>query len=165
MNPRIRLGVSACLLGQHVRYDGGHKLDRFLTETLEQSVEFVPVCPEVECGLPVPRETMHLVGDSAAPRLVTTQTSLDHTEQMLAWARKRVAELAAEGIDGFILKARSPSCGIADAEVCPASGAPAVPGDGLFTRILRERCPDLPLCNEVNARYVWPTNRRDSRAP
>jgi len=153
---KIRLGVSACLLGQRVRFDGGHKLDRFITETLGQFVDYVPVCPEVECGLPVPRETMHLVGDPAAPRLVTIRTNVDHTERMVAWARTRVAELEGEGLAGFILKARSPSCGIADAEVCPADGAPGVPGDGLFTRILRERCPLLLLWNEGSARCVSP---------
>ncbi len=152
MDTRIRLGASACLLGQHVRFDGGHKLDRFITETLGQFVEFVAVCPEVECGLPVPRETMHLVGDPAAPLLVTTQTGADHTERLLAWARQRAAELADAGLAGFILKARSPSCGIGDAEVCPADGAPVVRGDGLFTRTLRERCPLLPLWNEQSIR-------------
>jgi len=155
MGDKLRLGVSACLLGQRVRYDGGHKLERFLTETLGPLVEFVPVCPEVECGLPVPREAMRLVGDPANPRLVTTQTGADHTERLLSWARQRAAELADAGLAGFILKARSPSCGIGDAEVCPAEGAPVVRADGLFTRILRQRCPLIPLWNEQNVRRAF----------
>ena len=94
MTDKIKLGISACLLGEKVRYDGGHELDRFLTGTLGKYVDFVPVCPEVECGLGVPREAMRLVGDPRDPRLVTVHSGVDHTERMLAWARRRVAELA-----------------------------------------------------------------------
>ena len=90
---KIKLGISTCLLGENVRYDGGHKLDRFLTDTLGQYVEYVPVCPEVECGLPIPREAMHLEGDPDSPRLVTTRTKQDMTDRMVQWARKRVVEL------------------------------------------------------------------------
>src|SRR5512134_693443 len=90
---RVRLGISACLLGQNVRYDGGHKLDRYLTDTLGQYVEYVPVCPEAECGLGIPREAMRLVGDPRSPRLVTVRSGKDHTERMLNWARGRVREL------------------------------------------------------------------------
>jgi len=89
----IKLGISACLLGHKVRYDGGHKRDRFLTDTLGQYVEYVPVCPEVECGLGVPREALHLVGNPESPRLMTIHTNLDHTERMLRRARKKAIEL------------------------------------------------------------------------
>ena len=92
---KIKLGISTCLLGENVRYDGGHKLDRFLTDTLGQYVEYVPVCPEVECGLPVPRESMHLEGDPGSPRLVTLRTKQDITERMVEWAKKRLVELLA----------------------------------------------------------------------
>ncbi len=95
---KIRLGISACLLGQAVRYDGGHKHDRFITETLGQYVDFVPVCPEVECGLGIPREAMRLVGDIDQPRLVTIRSRKDYTEQMLTWAQRRVQELEAEDL-------------------------------------------------------------------
>ena len=81
---KIHLGISACLLGQPVRYDGGHKLDRFIVDTLGQYVDFVPVCPEVECGLGVPREAMRLVGDPDAPRLLTIRGQVDHTGTMVA---------------------------------------------------------------------------------
>ena len=92
MEKQIRLGISTCLLGEKVRYDGGHKLDRFLTETLGQYVEYVPVCPEVECGLPIPRESMHLEDNSDSPRLVTSHTKKDITERMVQWAKKRVVD-------------------------------------------------------------------------
>src|SRR5512139_1119277 len=99
---KIKLGISTCLLGENVRYDGGHKLDRFLRDTLGHYVEYVPVCPEVECGLPVPREAMRLVGDPGAPRLVTSRTGVDLTDRMLAWARERVEQLSAEDLCGFV---------------------------------------------------------------
>ena len=88
MEERIKLGVSACLLGQNVRYNGGHSRDPFITDTLSQYVEFFPVCPEVECGLPVPREAMRLVGDPESPRLITSNTKQDHTERMLKWCSR-----------------------------------------------------------------------------
>ncbi len=106
---KIKLGISTCLLGENVRYDGGHKLDRFLTETLGQYVEYVPVCPEVECGLPIPREALRLVGNPDSPRLVTTRTKQDLTDRMTQWAQKRVVELEGEGLFGFIFKSDSPS--------------------------------------------------------
>ena len=106
---RPRVGVSPCLLGENVRYNGGHARDRFLTGTFGQFVEWVPVCPEVECGLPVPREAMRLVGDPASPRLVTIDTKIDHTRRMQSWARKRVRELESESLVGFIFKSQSPS--------------------------------------------------------
>ena len=102
MNSKIRLGISTCLLGEKVRYDGGHKLDRFLADILGQWVDYVPVCPEVECGLPVPRESMRLEGSSESPRLVTTRTKVDKTDQMTQWAKKRVVELEKENLKGVV---------------------------------------------------------------
>jgi uncharacterized protein YbgA (DUF1722 family)/uncharacterized protein YbbK (DUF523 family) len=106
---KIKLGISTCLLGENVRYDGGHKLDRFLTETLGQFVDDVPVCPEVECGLPVPRESMHLEGDPNSLRLVTSRTKQEITDRMVQWARKRVVDLEGEDLCGFISKAILPA--------------------------------------------------------
>jgi uncharacterized protein YbbK (DUF523 family) len=102
--PAIRLGVSTCLLGERVRYDGGHKLDRYLVGTLGMFVEWVPVCPEVEMGLPTPRESLRQVGDAEAPRLIAPKTGTDHTDAMVTWARKRVEELASVGLYGFVFK-------------------------------------------------------------
>ena len=93
MTYTIKLGISACLLGERVRYDGGHSHDPFLTDTLGRLVEFVAVCPEVECDLGIPREPMRLVGDPASPRLVTIATGRDLTDRMMRFARKRVVEL------------------------------------------------------------------------
>jgi uncharacterized protein YbgA (DUF1722 family)/uncharacterized protein YbbK (DUF523 family) len=147
---KIRLGISACLLGQPVRFDGGHKLDRFITDTLGQYVEFVPVCPEVECGLGVPREAMRLVGDPAAPLLMTVRTRVDLTDRMLAWARQRVQELEQENLCGFIFKSKSPSSGMERVKVYsdPPQGAPVTRGVGLFARTFMEHFPLLPVEDE-----------------
>ncbi len=145
---KIKLGLSSCLLGEKVRYDGGHRWDRFITDTLGQYVEFVPVCPEVECGLGVPREPMRLVGDPSAPRLLTLHTKKDLTESLLGWAAKRVEELARENLDGFIFKAKSPSSGMARVKVYNERGAPAGTGVGLFARVFKARFPLLPVEDE-----------------
>ncbi len=127
MTRPIVVGVSACLLGEHVRYDGGHKHDRYITDTLGPYFSFVPVCPEVGCGLPIPREAMRLEGDPSAPRLMTHHTRIDHTEQMLAYCAARVRELEQEDLCGFIFKERSPSCGLFTVPLHSGSSA------GMFT--------------------------------
>jgi len=148
MTDKIRLGISTCLLGEPVRYDGGHKWDRFLTGTLGDYVDFVPVCPEVECGLSIPREAMHLVGDPNNPRLVTVRSNVDHTERMLRWARNRVVELEKEDLCGFIFKSDSPSSGMERVKVYGPSGSPARTGVGLFARVFMEHFPLLPVEEE-----------------
>jgi uncharacterized protein YbgA (DUF1722 family)/uncharacterized protein YbbK (DUF523 family) len=148
---KIRLGVSACLLGQEVRFDGGHQWDRFITDTLGAYVEFVPVCPEVECGLGVPREAMRLVGDPTAPRLMTVRTKLDHTERMVSWAQNRVRELEREDLCGFIFKSKSPSSGMERVRVYPEqapASSPVIKGVGMFARIFMEHFPLLPVEDE-----------------
>ncbi len=145
---KIKLGISTCLLGKNVRYDGGHKLDRFLTDTLGQYVEYVPVCPEVECGLPIPRESMHLEGDPESPRLVTTRTKQDMTDRMVQWARSRVLELEKEGLCGFIFKSDSPSSGMERIKVYSEKGMPVKKGVGMFARIFMEHFPLLPIEEE-----------------
>jgi uncharacterized protein YbgA (DUF1722 family)/uncharacterized protein YbbK (DUF523 family) len=148
--PKLRLGISACLLGQPVRFDGGHQQDRFITDTLGRYVEFVPVCPEVECGLGVPREAMRLAGDPEAPRLMTVRTRVDLTDRMLAWARKRVQELEQENLCGFIFKSKSPSSGMARVKVYPeqAPGSPVTRGVGMFARVFMAHFPLLPVEDE-----------------
>jgi uncharacterized protein YbgA (DUF1722 family)/uncharacterized protein YbbK (DUF523 family) len=145
---KIKLGISTCLLGENVRYDGGHKLDRFLTDTLGQYVEYVPVCPEVECGLPIPRESMHLEGDPESPRLVTLRTKQDMTERVVSWAKKRVVELEKEGLCGFIFKSDSPSSGMERVRVYNEKGMPVKKGVGMFARIFMEHFPLLPVEDE-----------------
>ncbi len=145
---KIKLGISTCLLGETVRYDGGHKLDRFLTDTLGQYVEYVPVCPEVECGLGVPRESMHLEGDPDSPRLVTTHSKQDVTGRMVKWAKKRAAELEKEDLCGFIFKSDSPSSGMGRVKVYNEKGMPVKKGIGMFARIFMEHFPLLPVEDE-----------------
>lgn len=145
---KVRLGISRCLLGEAVRYDGGHKLDRFLRDTLGQYVEYVPVCPEVECGLGIPREAMHLEGDPEAPRLITSRTRRDVTDQMLAWAHRRVAELEDEGLCGFIFKSNSPSSGMERVKITNQSGMPRKVGRGVFAGIFMKHFPSLPAEEE-----------------
>jgi uncharacterized protein YbgA (DUF1722 family)/uncharacterized protein YbbK (DUF523 family) len=145
---KIKLGISTCLLGENVRYDGGHKLDRFLTETLGQYVEYVPVCPEVECGLTIPRESMHLQGDPEAPRLITSRTKQDMTERMVSWTKRRVVELEKENLCGFIFKSDSPSSGMERVRVYNEKGMPVKKGIGMFARIFMEHFPLLPTEDE-----------------
>ncbi len=145
---KIKLGVSACLLGEPVRYDGGHKLDRFVRDVLGRFVEYVPVCPEVECGLAVPRESMHLDGDPNSPRLVTSHTGIDHTERMLEWAGRRVIELERENLCGFIFKANSPSSGMERIRVYKNNRLATKTGTGIFARAFMDRFPLLPVEDE-----------------
>jgi uncharacterized protein YbgA (DUF1722 family)/uncharacterized protein YbbK (DUF523 family) len=148
MAERIKIGISSCLLGNHVRYDGGHKLDRFLVDTLGQYVEYVPVCPEVEVGFPVPREALRLVGNPDGPRLVTIQTKEDHTERMVTWARKRVRALEGEGLCGFIFKSNSPSSGMERVKVYNDKGMAEKKGTGLFARVFMDHFPLVPVEDE-----------------
>ena len=145
---KIKLGISACLLGENVRYDGGHKLDRFLTDTLGGYVEYVPICPEVECGLPVPREAMHLEGKPNSPRLITIYTKQDMTDRMIEWARRRVIALEKEALCGFIFKSDSPSSGMERIKVYNKKGIPVKKGVGMFARIFMEHFPLLPVEDE-----------------
>ncbi|HEX9049683.1 MAG TPA: DUF523 and DUF1722 domain-containing protein [Anaeromyxobacter sp.] len=146
---RLRLGVSSCLLGRKVRYDGQHKRNAFLVEVLGASVEWVPVCPELELGLGVPREPIRLVGAAAAPRLLAERSGTDHTDAMLRFARARVRELEALGLDGWVTKKDSPSCGMERVRVHRAAGGPPRrDGVGLFVRVLMDRMPLLPVEEE-----------------
>lgn len=132
MSEPIRILISSCLLGEKVRYDGGHKRDNFLVETLGTFVEWVPLCPEVDCGLPTPREAMRLIGDLSAPRLVTSRSGVDHTDRMLRWARSRLRELESLDLCGYICKKNSPSSGMT----------------GIFTKAFMDRFPLVPVEEE-----------------
>jgi uncharacterized protein YbgA (DUF1722 family)/uncharacterized protein YbbK (DUF523 family) len=145
---KIKIGISSCLLGNPVRYDGGHKLDRFLRDTLGQYVDYIPVCPEAECGMGIPREAMRLEGMTDAPRLVTRSAKEDKTDMMVRWAKKRVDELAFENLCGFIFKSDSPSSGMERVKVYDDRGMPAKTGVGIFARIFMEHFPLLPVEEE-----------------
>lgn len=142
---RPRVGVSRCLLGDTVRYDGGHKYEPSVIDTLGADVEWVPVCPELEVGMGVPREPVHLSArdDGSGVRLLGVESRIDWTERMHQWARQRLDALAALKLAGFVLKSRSPSCGLRDV---PVHGAPV--GRGLFAELLVEAMPDLPVEDE-----------------
>jgi uncharacterized protein YbgA (DUF1722 family)/uncharacterized protein YbbK (DUF523 family) len=156
----VRIGISSCLLGETVRFDGGHKRDNFLVDRLGPHVEWVPVCPEVEVGLGTPRPALRLV-QGVRPgevRLVTPKTGEDHTEAMTAFARERVESLAGCDLSGYVLKRGSPSCGMERVRIYGPGGAgaspggragmPTRPGRGLFAAALLERFPDLPVEEE-----------------
>ncbi len=146
--PSIRIGISACLLGREVRYDGGHKRDPYITDTLGKFFEWVPVCPEVEMGLGTPRETLRLEGDPSAPRLVFAKTGEDQTGGMQAWAKSRLDALANADLSGYILKSDSPSCGMERVRVYRSAGVPSKDGVGIFARALMDRFPLLPVEEE-----------------
>lgn len=155
----IKIGISSCLLGHKVRYDGGHKRDRFLKDTLGRYVEYVPVCPEVEAGLGIPREALRLVGDPEHPRLITNQSKKDLTDLMIQWSKKRVEELENENLSGFIFKSKSPSSGMTQVKVYNAKGMPVKKGIGIFARVFMEHFPLIPA--EENGRLYDPQKREN----
>ncbi|HEX4406650.1 MAG TPA: DUF523 and DUF1722 domain-containing protein [Polyangia bacterium] len=149
----VRVGVSSCLLGAPVRYDGQHKRDAFLNEELAPFVTWVAVCPEVEVGMGVPRPPVRLVrGPRARTRMLGVDTGVDWTARMEAFAARRADALAREDLAGYVLKAKSPSCGLDRVKVHEASdageGQPTHDGVGLFARALMERLPNLPVEEE-----------------
>lgn len=151
---RPRVGISRCLLGDAVRYDGGHKLDTVLIEVLGRHVEWVPVCPEVEVGMGTPREPIELVAASGGVRssehrvrLVGVQSGRDWTDEMDRWRRERVAELGEANLSGFVLKSKSPSCGIDHVPLRADEGIVRA-GRGLFAQALFEAMPHLPIEDE-----------------
>jgi uncharacterized protein YbgA (DUF1722 family)/uncharacterized protein YbbK (DUF523 family) len=144
----IRVGVSSCLIGRKVRFDGGHKRDRYVTDVLGDWFEWVLVCPEVEIGLGTPRPTIRLEGDPEAPRLVEPKGGEDLTEKMRVYSERRVGELRDEELDGYILKRASPSCGMERVKVWSEGGMPAKTGVGIFAAVLLERWPNLPVEEE-----------------
>lgn len=145
MKEPVNLGISSCLLGENVRYDGGHKLNHYLKDVVGQFVNWIPVCPEVECGLSVPREAMHLVLDQQLPRLVTIRTGIDYTEQMLNWSETKLNELDKLDLCGFVFKSKSPSCGMEAVKIYGSSGMPVKKGVGIFARQFMNRFPLTPV--------------------
>ena len=146
---RPRIGISACLLGDEVRFDGGHKRDPFLTDVLGGHVEWVRVCPEVEVGMGTPRETLRLVrGDDGRVRMQTTRAGVDHTDSMTAWAARRLKQLAQEDLSGYVLKKDSPSCGMERVKVFSGSGMPERNGRGIYAEALLAHFPNLPIEEE-----------------
>ncbi|HEY3226719.1 MAG TPA: DUF523 domain-containing protein [Planctomycetota bacterium] len=148
VGPRPRVGISACLLGQNVRYDGGHKRDPFLVDVLGKSVTYVPVCPEVEVGMGTPREPIRLERSGKGIRLVGVESGVDHTEAMVRFADRRAAALEALYLAGYIFKKDSPSCGVERVRVFRRNGAASRTGRGLFAQRLMAHLPLLPVEDE-----------------
>lgn len=149
MDQTIKIGVSSCLLGKEVRYNGGHSHDRYITDILGQYFSFVDVCPEVEAGFGIPRETLRLVGKPEAPRLLTSRTGKDFTDIMQNWAQNKVVELEKENLCGFIFKSKSPSSGMERVKVYTEKGFPGSnKGVGLFARAFMAHFPLLPFEEE-----------------
>lgn len=147
-NAEIHIGISRCLLGENVRYDGGHKNDSFITGTLSNYFSWVPVCPEMEIGLGSPRESMKLAEINGTLHLITNKTAQDLTDTMNDYAKARTAELQKESLHGFILKKDSPSCGIFRVRVYSDSISHHRNGRGLFAEALMSQYPDLPMEEE-----------------
>lgn len=148
MTTPITIGISACLLGEKVRYDGGHKHDRYITDTLGKFFRFLPVCPEVGCGMSTPREAMRLEGDPGNPRLMTRVSRIDKTNQMLAFCNSKTQSLEEENLCGFIFKKDSPSSGLFRVKVYSTTGIPSKTGSGLFAAAVARHFPLLPLEEE-----------------
>jgi uncharacterized protein YbgA (DUF1722 family)/uncharacterized protein YbbK (DUF523 family) len=144
----LRVGISSCLLGEEVRWDGGHKRDRFITDLLSRYIQFVPVCPELEIGMGVPREAVRLVGAQATPRMVGIRSGRDWTADMQQYARSRVRQLEALDLSGYLLKKDSPSCGMERVRIHSGKGPPSRKGVGLFARELALHLPLLPVEEE-----------------
>ena len=149
---RIRLGISTCLLGEKVRFDGGHKHDRFLTDVVGPYVEWVPVCPELEIGMGAPREAIRLERAGEDVRLVGTRSGRDYTGRMETFSRSRVTGLAGLGLRGYILKKSSPSCGMERVKIYDKNQVPSRDGVGIYARVLKERYPLLPMEEEGRLR-------------
>jgi len=141
----IKIGISSCLLGNKVRYDGGHSHDRFLTQTLGLFAEYVPVCPEVECGMPIPREALRLVGTPENPKLVTQKTKQEKTRQMKDWIPARLKTLEKENLYGFIFRSKSPSSGLYRIRVYGDDGKVRKTGTGMFARAFTQHFPRVPV--------------------
>jgi uncharacterized protein YbgA (DUF1722 family)/uncharacterized protein YbbK (DUF523 family) len=153
------LGISRCLLGEAVRFDGGHKRDQFLTEVLGRYVEWVPICPEVEAGLGTPREAMRLVGDPASPRLITIKSGIDHTDALEHMSADRLEALTGFDLSGYVFKKDSPSCGMERVRIYNRDGMPSRRGIGIFAQAFMKRFPLIPI--EEEGRLCDPSLREN----
>ncbi len=144
-----RVGISRCLLGEKVRYDGGHKLDRFLRDVLGKYVEWVPVCPEVEMGLSVPREPMKLFRVNHGIKLLTQKTRVNYTNLAWNWSDKKIKEIEKLNLSGYVFKSKSPSCGWRSVKVYDLNGnIVSYSGKGIFASRIMESFPLIPVEDE-----------------
>ena len=148
MSAKLRIGVSSCLLGNEVRFDGGHKRNEFVVDVFGKFVEFVPVCPEMEIGMGAPRESIALRKVAGEVRLLGNKSGADFTSTMASYAERRSRALGAEELSGYILKKDSPSCGMERVRVYAENGMPSRSGVGLFAEAFMRRHPNLPVEEE-----------------
>jgi len=158
-SPVLRLGISRCLVGDEVRFDGGHKRDSFLTDVFGRYVEWVPVCPEVEAGLGTPREPMRLVGDPKRPRLMTITSGKDHTVALERTTADRIKQLNGMDLSGYVFKKDSPTCGVERVRIYNERGMPVRKGIGMFAQAFVERFPLIPI--EEEGRLCDPSLREN----
>ncbi|OIQ52000.1 hypothetical protein BerOc1_00469 [Pseudodesulfovibrio hydrargyri] len=145
MSDSIKIGVSACVAGERVRFDRTHRRNAYLAETLAKHVEFVPICPEIACGMGIPREPLRQVDCAGEIRLIGYESGKDLTAKMTKWAHRVLKGLDKEGVCGFVLRVHSPSCAVSKARIHPTDGKPPHLGPGFFTRLLQEHDPLLPV--------------------
>lgn len=132
-------------MGNKTRYDGDHSHDPLISQVLGLFFDFVPVCPEVECGMPVPREPIQLVGDPDNPKLLTREAGVDKTQMMDDWLPGKLDFLEKENLSGFIFKSKSPSSGLFQVKVFKNDGSFKRIGTGLFARAFTRRFPLIPV--------------------
>ncbi|HUR70338.1 MAG TPA: DUF523 and DUF1722 domain-containing protein [Candidatus Limnocylindrales bacterium] len=143
-----KIGVSSCLLGEKVRFDGGHKRDSFLTDLFGKFVEWVAVCPEAEVGMGIPRDSVRLVGSSSHPKIIAEKSGRDWTVEMEKFSAERISRLAGQQLSGYVFKRSSPSCGMERVKIYDKNKQPSRSGRGLFAAAVMERLPLLPVEEE-----------------
>lgn len=158
-DPEIKIGISSCLLGKRVRYDAGHKKDNYITDILGTHFRFVAACPEIEVGMPVPREAVRLEGTAEAPRMVGGKTGEDWTDRMNHYSERRVRKPDLADLSGFIFKSRSPSCGMERVKLYVKPGTVEKKAVGLFSRVFMDQFPNLPV--EEEGRLTDPSLREN----
>jgi len=144
----VQVGISMCLLGEKVRFDSGHKKDRYLTDVLGAYFQWVPVCPELEVGMGVPREAVRLVGEPESPRMVGVKSERDWTEPIQEYSDTKINYLSSMNLSGFIFKSDSPSCGMERVRIYSTKGIPSKSGRGMFAFVFMKANPLIPVEEE-----------------
>lgn len=145
------IGVSRCLLGERVRYDGGARYEPYIIESLESIADLMGLCPEVECGMPIPREPAEIGGTPLSPAFICVHTGRNLTSLLMPWVRQRLELFAREPVHGMVLKSNSPSCAaVTPKPVFLPNGNTAGRSFGLFARAFRQRFPWVPVADEVS---------------
>lgn len=145
MSETINIGISACVLGESVTCSGKHARDSYLTETFAKYVKYVPVCPEVACGMNIPRERLRQIECGDEIRLIASQSGEDWTERMLKTCQRILTGLEEENLDGYVLRRESASCSLDEGEILLTDGEAPRLGEGFYTRELMKAFPLLPL--------------------